>query len=187
MSRFKWLLGVAALGSLSAGVAVGASQAPETTPVRADFRLNLVPGSESQRQCDPDHVQFRLRFEGSQTSSDPRLAGDITARVRTVLNTANGWGHTEGKVVIRDPATGRVKGRADTVGVIAPDLSIEGLLVGHTTGPKSARLVANFNATQNLSTAAITGELGKDTQTGAFQDGAVLSHACDDDDEEDDD
>lgn len=184
MSRFKWLAAVAAVGSLSVGVAVGASTSPETTPVTADFQATIVPGSLSQRQCDPDHLLVRLRFEGSQTSSDPRLAGDVEARVRTVINTTNGWGHSKAKVVIRDPATGRAKARADLVAVLAPDLSIEGFILGHTTGPNPVKLFANFNANQDLATGSITGEIGKDSQTGAFQDGAVLSNACGDEDDD---
>jgi hypothetical protein len=185
MSRLKWLTALAAAGSLSAGVAVGASTSAETTPVTADFRAEIA--SVSQRQCDPNHVLFRLTFEGTQTSSDPRLAGDVSARVRSVVNITNGWGQTAAKVVVRDATTGGVKARANLFGVIAPDGSVEGVYVGHTTGPNSARLVANFNANQNPTTGAVTGEIGKDSQTGALQDAAVLTNACKADDDNGDD
>jgi hypothetical protein len=176
MSRLKWLTALAAVGSLSAGVAVGASTSPETTPVMADFQASIA--AESERQCDPDHVQFRITFEGTQTSSDPRLAGDVSARVRSVVNITTGWGQTAGNVVVRDASTGRIKARAKLVGVIAPDGSVEGVYVGHTTGPNPARLVANFNANQDPTTGAVRGEIGKDSQTGALQDAAVLTNAC---------
>lgn len=185
MSRLKWLTAFAAAGSLSAGVAVGASTSPETTPVTADFRAQIA--SESQRQCDPAHVLFRVTFEGTQTSGDPRLAGDLTARVRSVVNITTGWGHTAGKVIVRDASTGDVKLRARLFGVIAPDGSVEGVYVGGTTGPDSARLVANWNANQDPTTGAVSGEVGKDSQTGAFQDPAVLSSACGDHDDDGDD
>ena len=45
----------------------------------ADFEASLV--AQKQRACDANHLQFRLRFEGSQTSSDSRLTGDLEARV----------------------------------------------------------------------------------------------------------
>jgi hypothetical protein len=40
------------------------------------------------------------------------------------------------------------------------------------------RLIANFNLQQDQSSGALTGELGKDSQTGASQDPAVLTNAC---------
>jgi hypothetical protein len=64
------------------------------------------------------------------------------------------------------------------VGVLAPGGDAEGLLTGRTVGRNSAQLVANFNLTQDASTGDVTGELGKDTQTGAIKDPAVLTNAC---------
>ena len=40
------------------------------------------------------------------------------------------------------------------------------------------RVLANFNVQQNPQTRDITGELGKDSQTGQLQDPAVLTNAC---------
>jgi hypothetical protein len=184
MLRIKWLAIAAACGSLSAGVALAASQSSETTPVTADFEASLV--AQAQRACDANHLQFRLRFEGSQTSSDPRLTGDLEARVRSVVNTQNGYGYTAGDVVIRDQATSRAKFRGAAVGVLQPDGGTEGFLTGRTIGPASVRLLANFNVQQDLTTGAITGELGTDSQTGELQDPAVLTNACRGDDDEDD-
>ena len=45
-------------------------------------------------------------------------------------------------------------------------------------GTKSAALVANFNAKQDATTGALTGEIGKDTQSGTIKDPAVLTNAC---------
>jgi hypothetical protein len=166
----------AAAGSISAGVAFAASQPAETSPVTADFQANLT--AQRERQCDVNHMVFRLRFEGSQTSSDPRLSGALVARVRSVVNTANGYGYTNGRVRISDESTGRPKFKGHVAGVLDPDGTAEGLLTGRTVGPKSAHLIANFNVTQNPSTGAITGEIGKDTQSGAVKDPAVLTNAC---------
>ena len=176
MLRIKWLVVAAACGSLSAGVALGAAQSPETTPVTADFEASLV--SQKQRACDANHLKFRLRFEGTQTSSDARLAGALKARVRSVVNTNNGYGYTAGKVVIRDQATGRAKFRGAVVGVLEPDGGSEGFLTGRTVGRPSVRLFANFNVQQDLTTGVIKGEFGKDGQAGPFQDPAVLTNAC---------
>jgi hypothetical protein len=176
MRTTRWLAVAAATGSISAGVAFAASHSAETSAVTADFQAS--PTAQRQRQCDVSHVLFRVRFEGSQTSSDPRLSGTLVARVRSVVNTNNGYGYTEGRVRISDASTGRPKLNGHVVGVLAPDGGAEGLLTGRTVGPNSAQLIANFNVKQDQSTGAITGELGKDTQSGAFKDPAVLTNAC---------
>ena len=94
------------------------------------------------------------------------------------MNTENGYGYTRAKVRVSDPATGKPKLHGLAVGVIEPDGGTEGLLSGRTVGPDSMRLLANFNVQQDESSGALTGELGKDTQTGAFQDPAILTNAC---------
>jgi hypothetical protein len=176
MPRIERLLTVLAVGALSAGVAVAASPSSHTTPVTADFQASLV--SQHQRTCDANRTEFWLSFDGNQTSADPRLAGDLHARVRSVVDTGTGYGTTSGRVLVRDHATGRLKLRATVVGVLEPDGGAEGFLVGRTSGRADRTLLANFNLQQDPRTGAISGELGKDSQTGAAQDPAVLSGAC---------
>jgi hypothetical protein len=176
MLRIKWLVVAAACGSLSAGVALGASHSSETMPVTADYQLSTV--SEKVRACDAHHQEVRIRFEGSQTSSDPRLAGSVEIRVRSVVNTSNGYGRDAGKSVLRDQATGKVKLRARFVGVVEPH-GDEGFIIGRTTGPASVRLLANYNAQRDPTTGDLVGELGQDSQTGQPQDPGVFTNACD--------
>ena len=175
MRTTRWLAVAAAAGSISAGVAFAASDS-ETSALTADFHAS--PTAERQRQCDVSHVRFRVRFEGSQTSSDPRLSGTLVARVRSVVDTTNGYGYTQGRVRISDASTGRPKFNGHVVGVLAPDGDAEGLLTGRTVGRNSAQVIANFNVKQDQSTGEITGELGKDTQSGAINDPAVLTNGC---------
>jgi hypothetical protein len=171
----RWIAVGIAAGAVSVGVAVGASRSSETTPVTGDFQAALT--SEHQRPCGADATKFRLTFEGTQTSSDSRLAGDLEAKVRSVLSTQTGYGWTFGTVAIRDAATGRLKFHGRVVGVLAPDGRTEGFLTGHTVGTDSTRLLANFNVQQDA-TGAITGEFGRDTQSGSLQDPAILTNAC---------
>jgi hypothetical protein len=175
MPGTRWIAVGVAVAAASVGVAVAASRPAETTPVTADFRAALT--SQQQRACGEHHMKFRLRFEGSQASSDPRLVGDLEAKVHSVVNTDNGYGSTEGLVLIRDPATGRLKFHGRVVGVLEPDGGVEGFIIGRTVGESSARLLANFNVQQD-ETGAITGEFGKDTQSGPLQDPAILTNAC---------
>ena len=172
----RWIALGVAVSAVSVGVAIGASRSAETTSVTADFHAALV--SQQQRPCAANHAKFRLRFEGSQTSSDPRLTGDLEANVRSVVDTETGYGRTAGLVVIRDATTKRPKLIGHVVGVLEPDGGTEGFLVGSTVGKGSVHLLANFNAQQDA-TGALTGELGKDTQSTPLQDPAILTDACD--------
>ncbi len=176
MVSFRWLAITAGVASISAGVAIAGSQSAETTAVTADFQAGVV--SQKQRQCDANHMKFRVKFEGTQTSADARLSGKLTIRVVSVVNTQNGYGYTRAKVRVSDAATGKPKLHGVAVGVIEPDGGSEGLLSGRTVGPNSMRLLANFNVQQDQSSGALTGELGKDSQTGAAQDPAILTNAC---------
>jgi hypothetical protein len=176
MRRLSWLLAPIAVGSLAAGVAVAGSQSSETTPVVADFEAALV--QQQERMCDASHSEFRLEFEGSQTSSDPRLTGDLEAKVRSVVNTQTGWGRTVGAVTVREPGRGVPKFHGRVVGVLEPDGGTEGFLDGRTVDRPHVRLLANFNVQQNQQTGALTGEFGKDSQTGVAQDPAILTNAC---------
>jgi hypothetical protein len=117
MPLLKPLAIVAALGSLSAGVAVAKSQSSETTPVTADFQAALV--SQTQRPCDDTHLTFALRFEGTLASSDPRLAGDLVVQARLVAESQTGYGTTTAHVAIRDHATGAPKFDGTYLGVLA--------------------------------------------------------------------
>jgi hypothetical protein len=176
MRRITWLLAPIAAVSLAAGVAVAGSQSSETTPVTADFQASLV--REKERICDSSHSEFRLRFEGSQTSSDPRLTGDLEAKVRSVVNTQTGWGSTFGKVTVRETGGGQPKFHGQVVGVVEPDGGSEGFLAGRTMARPHVHLLANFNVQQNPDTGAITGEFGKDSQSGPSQDPAIITNAC---------
>jgi hypothetical protein len=176
MRTSRWLAVAAAAASISAGVAVAASQPGDTSAVTADFHADLT--AQRERQCDVNHMVFRVRFDGTQTSSDPRLSGKLAVRVTSVVNTTNNYGYTNGRVRISDDATGKPKFNGHVVGVLDPDGTAEGVITGRTVGPHSARLIGNFNVAQDPDTGAITGEIGKETLSGAVKDPAVLTNAC---------
>ena len=176
MRTSRWLAVAAAAASISAGVAVAASQPSDTSAVTADFHADLT--AQRERQCDVNHMVFRVRFDGTQTSSDPRLSGKLAVRVRSVVNPTNNYGYTNGRVRISDDATGKPKFNGHVVGVLDPDGTAEGVITGRTVGPDSARLIGNFNVAQDPDTGAITGEIGKETLSGAVKDPAVLTNAC---------
>jgi hypothetical protein len=174
MSRTRWVLIPIAGLSLAAGVAVAGPQSSETTPFTADFQAGVV--NQKQRACDASHTAFRVLFKGTQTSSDPRLAGDLTVRVRSVANNDNGWGWTSGKIVIRETGTHKPKFEGHVVGVLEPEGQVEGFLRGRSVAKPHAKVFANFNV-QQAENGDVTGEIGKESLSG-MQDGAILTNAC---------
>jgi hypothetical protein len=120
---------------------------------------------------------FRGTFKGTETSSDPRMSGDMTVRVRSVVN-AEGWGRTTGKVVIRETGGDKPKFEGHAVAVLDPEGTAEGFLRGRTVAKPHAQVLANFNVQQDQQTGALTGEIGKDTLSGATKDPAILTNAC---------
>lgn len=176
MPRARWILAPVAAVSLAVGVAVAGPGSSETTPVTADFQAALV--TQKQKACDASHTKFRVKFQGTQTSSDPRLTGDLEVNVRSIVANETGWGSTAGKVTVRETGGHKPKFRGRVVGVLEPDGGAEGILTGHTVARPHARLLANFNVQQDADTGAITGELGKDSQSGESQDPAILTNAC---------
>jgi hypothetical protein len=174
MRRIRWLLVPVAGLSLAAGVAVAASQSSETTPFTADFQASIV--KQKQRACDASHTAFRVVFKGTETSSDPRLAGDLTAKVRSVVNNESGWGWTTGKVIVRETGGNKPKFEGHAVAVLEPEGQVEGFLRGRTVAKPHAKVFANFNV-QQAENGDLTGEIGKESLSG-MQDGAILTNAC---------
>jgi hypothetical protein len=183
MRASRWLAVLVVAGSVSTGVAVAGGGSSETTPVTGDFHADLV--KQKQRPCDANNTRFRLRFEGTQTSSDPRLTGSFEAKVESIVNNKSGWGRTSGEVEVRSTYAPHAKFRGTFVGVVEPDGGAEGFLTGKVSSGhhSSAQLLANFNVDQDMDTGAITGEFGKDTQvsttyTPEDQDPAIITDAC---------
>jgi hypothetical protein len=180
-ARGKWVALVVAACSISTGVAIAGGESSKTSPVEGDFQATLV--KTESRKCDKKHVRLEQRFKGTQTSSDPRLAGDLKIDAKSVVSTKNGWGRSEGKVEIRPNGAYKFGGfRGKFIAVVGPGGNIEGFVTGRTTGPGSVYLFANFNAQQNGKT--LTGEFGKDSQVPkpygmpGDEDPAVVTNAC---------
>ena len=174
MSRKRWLLVPVAGLSLAAGVAVAGPQSSETTPFTADFQASVA--KQTQRSCDAAHTAFRVLFKGTLTSTDPRLVGDLTVRVRSVVNNESGWGRTTGTMIVRETGTHKPKLGGHVLGVLEPEGQVEGFLRGTTVAKPRAKVFANFNV-QQAENGDVTGEIGKETLSG-MQDGGILTNAC---------
>ena len=91
----RWLAVAIAAGAITTGVAIAGSGKSETTAVMGSFEVTQV-GKAKQRQCDAKHVRIKTRFEGEQSSSDPRLTGHLEIKARSVVSTENGYGRSKG-------------------------------------------------------------------------------------------
>ena len=177
----RWLAVAIAAGSITTGVAIAGSGKSETTAVMGSFEVTQV-GKAKQRQCDAKHVRIKTRFEGEQSSSDPRLTGHLEIKARSVVSTENGYGRSKGTFVLRQTYSPGASFRGEFVAVLEPDGGGEGFLTAESRGKHPLHLLANFNFDQT-SRGHLSGEFGTDTQLNSpyseeNQDPAILTNAC---------
>src|SRR3954465_1517670 len=177
----RWLAAVAAVGSISTGVAIAGSGKSETTPVMGTFKIQVV-GTPKERHCDAKHVRTKARFEGDQISADSRLTGQLEIKATSVVNTNNGYGYSKGTFVLRRTYSPGASFRGKFVAVLEPDGGGEGFLTGESQGKHPVHLLANFNF-DKTSHRHFSGEFGTDTQMDSpyseeDQDPAILTDAC---------
>jgi len=133
-------LAIAALAVFAvAGVAVAAmDDQPRTEEVLA--QLTFVSAEGKERFCIVPDGEYREAVELVRLNStgDPRLTGVMEFRFRSLDNFTKAIGTADGKVVIRDGATGRKKaeGRFSAVNV---DAIVYGFITAHVNEPGLSR------------------------------------------------
>jgi hypothetical protein len=177
MRRIK-LLGAAALLTLVAsGVAVAheGTKTSKTDPAAATFAAERTKVSDKTCTGSDGHT-YRVaheEFRGTVTSSDPRLAGTLVLKTRSVIDQTNGLGQTFGHASLRS-TDGKNKGKASLVAVNTQRGILDGVLTGFVRSSddehKGGNLVANFRAVFAANGLSFTGELGG----GASQNTAVI-------------
>jgi hypothetical protein len=180
MRGSRWLAAVAAVSAISTGVAIAGSGTSETTSVMGTFNVHLV-GKPKAHECAPNHVRTKARFEGEQSSSDPRLTGHLEIKATSVVK-ENGYGRSKGTFVLRQTDTPGASFRGEFVAVLEPDGGGEGFLTAESRGRHPLHLLANFNFDET-SPGNLSGEFGKDSQLNSpyseeNQDPAILTNAC---------
>lgn len=153
-----------------------------------------------QEVCQGRDGEYRKAVEvfgGVSQSDDPRLSGALTVRIKSFINRSPDQqeGTARGRIVIRDPASGRKKVEAHFDAVSDDGATFEGLLVGRVRaadGDDKApggrqRIVANFfgrfDAMDNEKDFAVT--LGQEPPTDSARNSAVVqSGSCQDADRE---
>jgi hypothetical protein len=140
---------------------------------------------------DGTHIQGTVAAQGT-SSGDPRLSGTLTLRLSALFSEQGGV--EIGRLVIRDPATGRKKAEGSFTNVLREDIS-QGLIVGRvhdqgsggeeTTG--AGKFVANWRVT--FTQTGPVGQIGGTVADGRLP-AVIQSGRCpgaEDDDDDDDD
>jgi hypothetical protein len=94
------------IGVTTAGVAVAATTG-SSDPVSGKFDVTLA-GPPTFKPCgNQANAVLKAKLTGTATSSDRRLAGNVTMRLRGVTD-EDGPGKTVSSVRVRNPDTGRL-------------------------------------------------------------------------------
>lgn len=143
------------------GAALATQPRPQTSDVSAAFTANQT--RMSTRSCEVEGNTFRITnatWRGTSTSTEPRLAGGLVIRMRTVLNetTGDGWASGTWRTInnLGKPKT-RARSNARLSAVIDNGNHLDGLATGDARRPHG-RLLGNWSATIVGST--LSGELG---------------------------
>jgi hypothetical protein len=158
MSRNRWVGGLALAVVLGAtAVAIAAGGGPRAEQVEAT--ITYTHAFVESRFCEGPEGEFgeqRAVVTGTATG-DPRLSGDVVLTVRLLNESATGESFQRGKLVIRDPDTGRKKVVARVIDAGVAEI-FQGSLVGSVRPGKSA-LIANWRTTFHQN-GAVTGQIG---------------------------
>lgn len=157
------MAGLAALVTTSVAVAHGIEGAKTAKAVAATFSASA--GTTTSRTCTTSDGKTITVTDGKYTgraAGDPDLAGAITLRVRSVVNTTDKVGTVNGG--FRVDVSGR-----DTTGAFASvydNGAIAGLATGRAHSP-GAKIVGNVSATFDPSTGFTDGKIGGGTAGGS--------------------
>src|SRR5436305_4780525 len=168
MSRKRLaLLGlIFAAALMAAGVAAAHSRGPSIQAASATFAAGTV-SNKDQVTCSVsggDTFQATIAtYSGTSSSSDPRLAGALTIRAWSLVDTTNGVGHVFGLFRIRGAGT-RAHG---TLNAALADGKASGIARGfvrHRWGRIVASLGSDFDPNAGFS----LGSLGGSTTGAGF-------------------
>jgi hypothetical protein len=162
--KLTWIcaVGLAALVAAGAAVAHGRHAGTGVKAVAAHFTAAPTDKTTTRTCTEPGtggavwHLT-RGVYTGTSTGD---LAGDITIRTESTINTTTGLGFTKGRVELRDPSTHKVLARASLSAVNTQNGVLNGLLQGRT---KDGMLLANFSAAFNSTGTSLTGDVGSAT------------------------
>jgi hypothetical protein len=155
---------VVALVATSVAVAHGIEGAKSSKAVAATF--SATGSNASSRTCTTTDSKTIVvtdgKYTGTAASGDSELAGAITLRARSVINTTDQVGTVAG--TLRVNASG--KDTLAAYSAVYDHGTIAGLAVGRAHQP-NARLVANLSATFDAASGFTNGKIGGGTAAGS--------------------
>jgi hypothetical protein len=158
------------------GVAIAAATG-SSDPVSGKFDVTLADPPPTFTPCGKQAVAvLKARFVGTATSSDPRLAGKVTMRLRGVTD-EDGPGATVSTVSIRNPNTGRLTADG-TFTAVRTSESISGVLDVdlHPSGHAVAVIGLRLEPTEDTPSGFhLVGEYGADKAAPAS---GVVTEGC---------
>ena len=169
MSRKRFaLLGVVVAAALTAvGVAAAHRGAPSVQSVTATFDATTVT-QHYLTTCSVnggDTFQAtRAKYTGTATSADPRLAGALTIRAWSLVDTTNGVGHLYGTFRIEGGGNQRAHG---TLNAAISGGNASGLARGFVRG-KWGHVVASLGAAFSPTAGFSSGSIGSSTVGAGF-------------------
>jgi len=168
MSRKRLSLFVllATTALIATGVAAAGHRAPTVQAASATFAATTV-SQHYMATCSVnggDTFQAtRATYTGASLSSDPRLAGALTIRAWSLVDTTNGVGHVFGIFRIK----GTAGGAHGTLNAALSSGKASGLARGFVRG-KYGRLIASLGASFDPTAGFSTGSIGGSTTGAGF-------------------
>ena len=168
MSRKRLaLLGLFVVAALAAaGVAAARGRAPSVQAASATFDANTVV-EKFQATCSVNggdtFEATRAVYTGVAASDDPRLAGALTIRAWSLVDTTNGVGHVFGFFRIKGAGT-RAHG---TLNAAVADGKASGIARGFVRN-KWGHIVASLGSTFDPNTGFTFGSIGGSTSGAGF-------------------
>ena len=164
MNPKRWLSAVALVAVLGvSAAAIAAGGGPQIDQVAAEITYTHV--QLDFRTCEGREGVFeedRVRVLGT-SEGDASLTGDVEVTVRALFELETGEATQSGRLVIRDPDTGRKKALASFTDAGVGEI-LQGMLVG-SVRPKGDSLVANWRTTFHEN-GAITAQIGGEAADG---------------------
>jgi hypothetical protein len=165
--RLALLGAIAAAALAAAGVAAAHRGAPSVQSVTATFNATTVT-QHSLTTCSVnggDTFQAtRATYTGTATSADPRLAGTLTIRAWSLVDTTNGVGHLFGNFRIVGAGRDRAHG---TLNAAIAGGNASGLARGFVRG-KWGHVVASLGSAFSPTTGFSSGSIGSSTVGAGF-------------------
>lgn len=147
MSWRRFSIGAAGVLALAGTVALAGSSAPRTDRVVASFGLTMIedPITRTCNGADGEYSELHDVFEGSLSSTDPRMTGILTVKADILVNTNSGLGTGHGSFSIRNATTGDLQITGKFNGVVVDFVKFKGLAWGNAAGGGGAGLVSNLS------------------------------------------